>query len=384
MKPVSHKSKSIYLFFLLLLYCSNYEDKAANKSGLLDGIDDLFNAKDSCILQYPFNTFPKRINDITISDNYIYVIGESPDHPLVKFTSHGKYLKTISRIGEGPGEIRGRDFYKIAARDSILVIGDCEFNRILVFKNDQYFNEKSFIDDLSDPLAICITDVEIANNGDFLLSCYGNASHHIVVLDQNLTEKCRYYPLPTSAKLIRIMGWLYYYGIQRYNEGFISNFSYPPNIIKFHYDNEWQLISEYSKLNFRKFQILDTTLTIEKIKANPKYDLRLVYKSFSKLHWITQIKEYTIGVYLYYTDQKEKIDGRYYKKAGYQLFVMKEGKILEERSLSSKQFLEIIPSNTHILKYNFFKQDNNLMVRLYFLEFNKQNSLFTYKSHSDD
>lgn len=367
------------ILFTIFLNCNKNDKIELSKKRHYDEISDLFIIQDSCDLEYPPEAFPARVNDIALTDSFIYTAGMTREYPLVKFRKNGKFVKFISRQGLGPGEIHSSMFQKIAAYDSFLAVGDVQANRLIMFKNDEYYLEKNFLDNLEENLAAKITDLEFLDSKYIIASCYGNAEYHLLVLKiegKNLKIEQRLYKLPKQANLINLGGWIFYHGLEKYaDNSFISNFAYPSYIVESTFKNgELKIKKVYKNLKLKKFLQLDSTITIQNL-VNKKADLISVSQTFSAFNWMTKINDFIIGEYVYYTDEYINTGKTNTKKRFYSLFVMKEGKIIHERKIGKKVVAHIFSDQDQLIYYSFPFSDREI-VRLYFLTINEKNSTF--------
>ena len=369
---------TITKLILFFLCCSSNDIKNLNKkSTTYDIIKDLFTIKDSCDLKYPSEAFPKYIQDVSITGDYIYVISNTKKYPLVKFYKNGNFAKLVSRIGLGPGEIKGWN-HKIDIEDSLLVIFDGEYNRLLFYKNDQYYFEKSYTDDAFERLDVIINDIKLLNNDYLLVSCCYNANYNLLLMkinNKDLKIVQRLYKLPLSSDLPRILGSATHHGLVKCGNIYLSHFSYPPHIIESTFiEDSLKIIKVMKNINFHDFQRVDSSLSLKTLKVNSLDDYTSIYYSISKLRWVVKMRNYYVGLYTYYPSNFKEVKGFKLKDAKYKLFILHNNKIIHERKLSRRSCF--IPYNGEIIYY-FFPYKDKEIVRLYFLTINEKNPIFS-------
>ncbi|MHA1233412.1 MAG: hypothetical protein ACTSPQ_22550, partial [Candidatus Helarchaeota archaeon] len=270
-----------------------------------------------------------------MTDSFIFVISMRQKFPLIKFTKEGRYIKKVSRLGPGPGEIKGQLIHKI------------------IFKNDKYYIEKNFYDAFDETLTAKMVDIKFIDKNHLLVCNYGNASHHLLVLkigDKKLDIVQRIYPLPPSASLLRILGWGAYHGLNKSGNSFISNFAYPPYIIESFFNGKELTIKKVIKnLNFKNFQKVDSTVTLKSL-LNKNTDFMVsVYHSISKFRWLTKMKYFYIGSYMYYSEEIVKGGPFEIKKGYHKLFFINNNKVIYERNISNKTLSRMLTFDDYII-----------------------------------
>lgn len=370
MKPINlFMALIIGLLFALNGCTENPQSEVQNltEKEVLGTVSDIFSILDSCELNYPIEAFPKRIDDVAISDSFIYTIGESPNYPVVKFDRSGNFIQYIGKAGKGPGEIPHNYWNKLDAIGNHLAILIRGENRVILYENDAYQREKRF-EIFTEGDEMYIKDISFADDNHLLLICKEISRHHVILTDNRIEILQRFYPLPPSASL-DIGGQAFYWGVQKTKKGFISHFVYPPNWIEFALTgNQINLLKDFSHVNYRNFPTVDSTLTLE-IARKENFDLFDIEYATGKLCWLVKKKDHYIGYYFYYGKQATQSTMPNARKEVFRhIFIAENGKIIFEKAIAPEDSRMLLPYNEHLLKYAFRKRGDDIRVVLYFLK----------------
>ncbi len=369
MKPIDRFTALAIALHFFICTCTESPQKELQslaEKEVLGTVSDIFSILDSCELAYPLEAFPKRIDDVAISDSFIYTIGESPNYPVVKFDRSGNFIRYIGKSGKGPGEIPHNYWNKLDAfgnRLAILIRGE---NRIILYENDIYLREKQFeIFKKGDEMYI--KDLGFADSENLMLICNAISKYHIHLTDIALRRKKQFYLLPPSASLQFIMGQSFYWGVQKTEHGFISHFVYPPNWIEFTIMNDQlELLKDYSDVNYHNFPTVDSTLTIEKVRE--RQDETKTHFATGNLCWLVKLENFYVGYYLYFGEKVVNNNKPIPEKEVFrQIFIAENGKIIFEKSIAPEDSRMMLPYNEHLIKYAFRKRGDDIKVVLYFL-----------------
>jgi len=359
------------IFFLILINysCKEHKVKEINEINVKKSlINKYFKKADSIILKYKKSNYPKLIRDISFNNDYIYVLGINEKFPIVKFDISGKFIKNISRKGNGPNEFNFNPS-KIASDKDLLVVLSSNFNMLYLFKNDnfvkkfQFFNIKNNSNTIKRKDILRTKDVALINN-QIILFCSGFhfTGKHIVVLDTNFTIKKGYINLPDNNSLTALIP-MSFWAVQENNDFFISHIQYPFVFYTFKVGNDSILnINEINNVIPKNYKLIDENLTLEHVLKKYDNNKRLkIYESFSKIWFVIKNENYYIGIYR--TDELGN-------KANYYLFIIRNDKIILDKKFSDVfEIMFIIPTNNTLYMQKFNK--SNYFVKLYKLEIKK-------------
>lgn len=359
--------KILFLFLVFLLCCCCQGDKSNIKKMINNNVNilsDIFSVSDSCYLDFPLEYFPSIIYDVAINNDYIYIAGQSKEYPIMKFKKDGSFINTIGRIGGGPGEYLTSPT-KLSLQNDNLAVLLPEFNKIILFKKDNFLIEKYFSKKHR------FSDLDFINDTTLIASGYGTSDKHLFLMDTNLNLLATYVDIPEEAKkssLISTHGW----GIQCNGNNLLSHFLYPNFIVESLYNsNNWLFKINSKPVKLEKFQTIDSTKSniIESIYSTE--DRIEFFESFSKLYWIINTDDYYIGTYFYYG---LPIGGSKVKIRKLRLFVIQNNNSILEFDLDNNVGF-LVPHKNTILSCNYIEKSNDIMIRFSQLSFIKDNLL---------
>lgn len=153
-----HKIQIVYfLFFVVVIShvtisCKSKQESFENKT-----INVIFKDSESFIFSNFFeqiefipletneyNLF-RKITDVNIVDDKLFVFSEAPDNMVNIFDSGGNHLETISNTGRGPGELNYATSFSV---DSSIMILDRSNRKILKFGFDGKFTSEIYLNNL--------------------------------------------------------------------------------------------------------------------------------------------------------------------------------------------------------------------------------------------
>jgi len=350
--------KLIFLFsFMSLLISCNKENKSKNIVSLYN----IFQTTDSLNLSFPDTLFPKRIEDIVLTKEYLYLLNLNftTKYPLLKLNRKGHFIKTIGKIGNGPKEMKFLPF-KISGEKNILVAGSPTLNTFYIFRNDTLNATHSFLSN-----KIKFSDLKILNGKNILCTSYGKTKYHLTILDSNLNIKYQYIKMPESTGLATLAGFLNFYAITGNNKNIYTQYCYPPNIYKIKFDKFYSKIenieliykgaglNEYSRPNYH------TILSDFQKGKLRKLD---VFKKFSRIHLIYKEKNYLLGIYL----------TSFGKTAKKYAFILNNNRLVKEVQIPNEDTKGLFVYDNGIARSIYYNEDGVLKVKLYFLELNKK------------
>ena len=364
--------RNLFLLIICLFFSQCSLEKETPKTAptdrkVLGTLESVFSVEDSIILNYPVEALPKRIDDVAISDSFVYTIGESPNYPVVKFDRAGNFIRYIGKAGKGPGEIPHNYWNKLDAMGNKLAVLIRGENRVILFENDVYKLQDRFeIYEENDEKHI--KDIGFLDDQNLLLICKDISKHNVLLTDDKLNIKQRFFKLPLTASLGAINGQAFYWGIQRIPEGYLSHFVYPPMWIVFdQIDGKLNLNDKIRSINFQYFPVVDSSLSLYTVRA-AGMNTSEIEKSIGNLFWVTQKDGFFIGSYMYY--KKGNIDAGNTSQSGsvdFVIFVTKNNKILVEKIISRDDGIMMLPYNEYLIKYAIRKRGDDIKVVLYFL-----------------
>ncbi len=349
------------LIFLLLLSFLLISCNKRNKSNDIISLYKILKATDSLNLSFPDTLFPKKIEDIVFTQEYLYILNLNftTKYPLLKLNKKGDFIKIIGKIGNGPKEMKFLPF-KISGKKNILVAGSPTLNTFYVFKNDTLNTWHSFLSN-----KIRFSDLKILNENNIICTSYGKTKYHLTVLDSNLNIKYQYIKMPKSTGLATLAGFLNFFAITGKDKNIYTHYCYPPNIYKIKFDEFYSKIentkmiyngsglSKYSKPNYQN--ILNDF-------QNGKLRKLDVFKKFSRIHLIYKEKNFLLGIYLTSFGENAK---KY-------VFILKDNGLIKEVQIPNEDTKGLFIYDTGIARSVYYKQNGLLKVKLIFLKLNMQ------------
>lgn len=377
---MKHILRMLFTIILLLLtsFCTKSEKEDSfrfknikSKELFSRTLPEYFEVVDSCILEYPIELYPKGIGDISITENLIYVFGGSENmvYPIVVFTRGGKYIKTISRIGNGPGEIPF-DLTRISAYKQKLAVASTGRNRITIFENGEYIRERRF--ELEKD-SIQIKDVLFYNDDNIFIFCNSFAKYNLIVLNDKLEIGQKLFMLPASTSLTSIIGYTIW-GMQKNGNKVVTHPGYPDIIVEVEQNNgSFQIINQLDRVNFTRYQRLPSNITATTFKKEG-LDAKDLFTSFSQIKWIILSNNYLVGLHSFWSDNTQKnVMTNVSKNHNYLLFIAEnDGNIIIEKPLTEITGKRVIPDNENLVEYFFYQDSDNIFLQLNILQLKLQ------------
>jgi len=211
-------------YLLLFIFCLYFSFPGEEGRRKYDILKDLEIGQDTGDENYIF----ARITDIAVDSKFNIYVADGKEYRVQKYNEEGKFLKTIGRKGEGPGEFPGPPkLIEIDAQDNLYVYSR---RKMIVFDvNGNY--RKSF------PIKLAINDFKFDRNNNLVILAYKNGKiFHII--DRNgeiISSFGEEFKLPeryNKYKHLRKLRIPYRFNILENNLYYISPFEYRVYIIK--------------------------------------------------------------------------------------------------------------------------------------------------------
>lgn len=331
--------------------------------GVLGSLSEIFNISDSCNLHYTNETFPKHIFDIDFNNNNnIYVLGGNKKYPCVKFDRKGNFVGKIGKIGSGaPGEYPTNP-YRMACRGDSVALLNNYLSTISLFIDSNFVKKMDFSPKIGRTSDICFI------NNNLLVSFYGNSDKLLYVLNKDFEIVSKKYDQSSDGKFASFIESTFW-GLQKIDSKIILNILYPDNInISKFEDNRINHLITIENIKLSNYSYTNTSDTFEEKIAKTTSPFKF-YKSFGKIIWISEYKGILIGLYWNDTDIAGNPRSRSIKQVLF--FLNNDGELLLEKELENEAeeifIRKLIPVNGSFLKPSFFKINNLIYVKIYFL-----------------
>jgi len=208
--------------FLLLVSCSQQKTEWRGTVEEKDGVTIVKNPKDPMYTENVFSLEEElsigeadgpeeymfsRLSNLTVDDRgYIYALDVNEKHIKV-YNDEGKYVRTIGRAGQGPGDILGSRNVCITAQNEVMV-PDSLNNRLTFFSL-----EGKFIRNIK-TTPLVLSETKIDSNGDIIglaiVREEENPRHELKKFNADLKYLCSFdsSPLQNPRNLNPFMGGL--------------------------------------------------------------------------------------------------------------------------------------------------------------------------------
>ena len=148
----------------------------------------LFNYEKESVKYIPLETCDEsligKIDKVIVFENKFYVLDKELTKSIFIFSSKGKYINKIKRIGKGPGEYIEPDDFTIDPLTGEILVLDYDQRKVIFFSNKTNFiKEKRFKDRFA---SICSTGDNIMGLSDY--SCEGDC-YKLFVFNKSMDIK---------------------------------------------------------------------------------------------------------------------------------------------------------------------------------------------------
>ena len=358
---------SIILLVSLIISCENKLEFYKN-SVEKENIYNIFIKSDSLTLDYPDSLFPKNISDLTFFKDHLYVLsfGANIKYPLIKFTTTGKYVKTISRHGMGPMEFQYNP-YRICSNNKYLLTFSESFNSLFLIENDKIVKKTSI-----PPDSCLVSSVAFLDDNKILCTSkkwtykINVPKKHIYILNDSLKIIDSFQDFTKDADLLSYASFAFIRCISRNGAKIATHYGYPPDINIFSYKNKkLKMDTVINNIPFTDFKYVANAEKLRKKYDDQKISPPEFLRSFSRLDFVYLDKNYILGKYYTFYNKEQVLDVHF--------FILRNGKLVIDEVFENRLSLAIRQNDMGLFLPIFYNDDNEILkVKIYFLTLNRK------------